>query len=268
MTLATMTPELRLFACSLIRKRFAGRVELERRACSGGLVSLAKLEIELGLATELDLAKAYFETDRRVLANVFPDDPRTAKLLSITDAASYDAAVARGYATRRLNDDVDRAFWHTASSELCRAMDAKRAARKAWRYDDELAFRPERHAEREVIKARGRELARRFRESMYGFSCIVHAVTDSDGFARSDTHMVSARSVGLSRAYQSKASFVTCATHIWQFSRAILTSEVRALNDAAQEHDACVYLTATLRVRQGRGTSLVTERKTERGAWK
>jgi hypothetical protein len=267
MTLATMTPELRLFACSLIRKRFAGRVELERRARSGGLVSLAKLEIELGLATELDLAKAYFETNRRVLAAVFPDDPTTDKLLSITDPASYDAAVARGYATRRFND-VDRAFWHTASPELCRAMDAKRAARKAWRDDDELASRPERHAEREVVKARGRELARRFRESMYGFSRIVHAVTDSDGFARSDTHQQSARSVELSRAYQSKASFVTCATHTWQFSRAILTAEVRALNDAAQEYDACVYLTATLRVRQGRGTSLVTERKTERGAWK
>lgn len=92
----------------------------------------------------------------------------------------------------------------------------------------------------------------RFRETLHGSDTTIRLVPPGAEGAVSTTTTVNPRDVGLPNAYARKGFHVTTSQHVWAVSRAIL--------DAPPASAGLLYLTPTLRVRQGRGTALVVER--------
>ena len=102
-------------------------------------------------------------------------------------------------------------------------------------------------AARAVIDAAG------FRTAMHRHECIVRLAEPGEKpGVRSSTLSLSAKDAGLCRAYQKKAPFVTASRHEW-----VVDNVPLVLAECRQ--GVCVLI-GDMRVRQGRGTSLVCER--------
>lgn len=80
--------------------------------------------------------------------------------------------------------------------------------------------------------------------------------------AASSADTIGARDAGLPNAYAKKGYSVASSTHTFEVSPAILR-----VARHARAKKGMLYLSPTLRVRQGRGTSLRTERLNEQGKW-
>jgi hypothetical protein len=81
--------------------------------------------------------------------------------------------------------------------------------------------------------------------------------------AYSSTNKCRPYEVGLPNSYARKAYWVLTSEHRIYASREILRPEVQALTEPGY-----LYLSPTVRVRNGRGTALVVERRTEKGYWR
>jgi hypothetical protein len=282
--------ESRYQAALLAKGRFVGRADLERAA--GALpnghplyvaradVALADLRRRVGLTTDdgevVAAARILSDLDlagHRRNAPALVDD-----LLSLPHDRRW-ARVMRALPDSKLpyrySADLDALY--TAAEQVAILVDPAayarrkglRASRKVAREGDALATRRPEHAVRVIAKRRLRELIGAFRTSTHGAETHVSSVEPGEEGAKSSTESVAPRDVGLSNAYSRVAYSVTTSSHEWRVSRAILSAEVRALNDAAPR--GVVYLRVDLRVRQGRGTSLVVEHRvvgaSGRGSW-
>jgi hypothetical protein len=99
-----------------------------------------------------------------------------------------------------------------------------------------------------------------FRGCRNGHETKIVSVARGSEYARSATFEFSSRSVGMSAAYCRRQWHVTVSEHEIGWSTAILGAPVSV--------PGCLYLTRDLRVRQGRGSSLVMERRRgPRGGW-
>jgi hypothetical protein len=279
---------VRLVACDLVRTRFAGRADMERAARQSE-VGLVRLEMRLGLATEADLLAAErADADRRLresvlrLPRVSPDRPSDwrygdgpqlgpwlpcrpeERLLALT-IEERERVAARSYAIGGGYADIADSVAPRQVAAI-RRVRAERAARRQG--VDTIATRLPEYAARTIAARRLRELlaVAGYRTATHSHETLVRRVECGAESAASGTGSASPQSVGLPDAYARRAYSVTTSTHTWCVSRAILSSEVRALNEAAPR--GVVYLRADLRVRQGRGTSLTVQHRTGvRGAW-
>ena len=284
MALSDIPLDVRRAACALVKKRFAGRKDLERATDrdSRDTVSLVKLEIALGLATEDDLRESEAMRAEFALNKAWADtwykDPeiengqryikwtprgRTIAALLWLERANRPAAAARLYAS-----GGDKQICQWVAFDACGAIDSLRLARKAARdrTGDKLFARMPGYAEHVIARRRAARLikAAGFRGATHSHSWTIVTVERGQERAVSTTGSVRPQDVGLSNAYARKAFFVTTSEHVWYVSTAILTPDVRALNEHAQD---MVYLTTELRVVQGRGTSLTMQRRGIKGGW-
>jgi hypothetical protein len=259
--------QTRLSLCQLVRTRFRGRKTLEVEAQSGSELALAELEVRLGLADEARLD----ETRLWVAARRWRGSPELiGYLLCPDDHRARRAMAARRYATaeepERLLASPRVVIARALAPDECLDIDAKRAERARRReLRDKLAKRPPRYAERAIIKQRAREAYDRakLRAATHDHTIAIKIVEPGDEGARSSTHQVRPGTVGLPAAYARKGYWVTTSEHVIRASRAILDPVVQALTELGY-----LYLTRDVRVRNGRGTTLVVERRTERGAWR
>jgi len=94
-----------------------------------------------------------------------------------------------------------------------------------------------------------------FRTAAHVHETIIHFVPAGEEGAKSTSRDVWASEAGLPAAYQRKAYRVVASKHVWSVSPEILKVP------AGRRWDwKYLWLTPSLRVRQGRGTSLVEER--------
>jgi hypothetical protein len=275
--------ESRYQAALLAKGRFVGRAVLESAAAGTGAradVALADLRRRLGLSADdgeqvvaaRALSDALLATRRHLAPKLIddllalPHDRRWARVMR----AAWNSKLPYRYSA-----DLDAIY--TAAEQIAAIVDSVAytrrkellASRAIARKGDVLATRRPEHAVRVIAKRRLRELIGAFRTSTHGAEVLVASVEPGEEGAESSTESVAPRDVGLPNAYARVAYHVTTSTHKWRVSRAILSSEVRALNDAAPR--SVVYLRTDLRVRQGRGTALVVERRvvgaSGRGSW-
>lgn len=264
--------QIRLAACALVRRRFSGRAELERSATREDDVALARLELALGLGTEAAVEEAErARGERRAIESC----PELASWIASTSRTERVRAAMRGsiplrtldaWAIETHADRLARVARFLAPVEMAvRDQRAKRA-----RTVDPLAERRPDHMRRAwaALVARNVIDAANFRVATHGHADAVVLVEVGREGASSSTDRVRPSAAGLSNAYAKKAYFVAQSEHRWSVSTAILAPEVRALNAAAPAGE--VWLSTTVRVRQGRGTSLVCEtvrpRRTSRAA--
>jgi len=120
-------------------------------------------------------------------------------------------------------------------------------------------------AERTMIDKRLREAVENanFRTTKHAHTEAFEVVEPGQEGVSSSAGTMGARDAGMSKAYQRAARTVAFSEHRWRASRAILTPAIRALNSGW--NTGLVYLRPDLRIRQGRGTSLVVERLTAHG---
>lgn len=141
-----------------------------------------------------------------------------------------------------------------------RRLREERAARRS--VSDPLAARQPGHYRRRAIQRRLRAALRvaGLRTTRHGHDTVVHVVAAGEEGATSTTLYASPQSLGLPRAYARVAYRVACSLHEWRVSERLLA--------APPSERGFVYLAPDVRVRNGRGTSLVVERlrQTERGA--
>jgi len=132
-----------------------------------------------------------------------------------------------------------------------------RAARAQRPNYDRISERTPGGAEKRLRKvAFERALAvARFRSSTHGAETKIKLVGRGQEGATSTTTKTSPQKVGLPNAYSRKAFFVVCSSHEFRVSAAFWSVADRV-------EPGVVWLTPELRVRQGRGTSLVVERVT------
>jgi hypothetical protein len=253
----------RLALCRLVRTRFRGRAELERRAAVSD-VDLAELEVRLGLADEARLDEARLA---RAVRRWGSSEEMIGYLLCPTDHRARRAMAARRYATSAETErtwervEIARAL----APDECLEVDARRAERARRRkLRDELAARKPRHAERVVIERRAREAysRARLRGATHGHTVVLGVVDVGCEGAYSSTDRCRPSEVGLPSSYAQKAYWVTTSEHRICASREILRPEVQALTEPGY-----LYLSPTVRVRNGRGTALVVERL-ENGRWR
>lgn len=157
------------------------------------------------------------------------------------------------------SEDVLRAL---ALGEVIRAerLRAERAARRQG--GDPLARRePGQARQRAALTLLRRALERaEFRAATHRHETVVRLVEEGAESASSSTTSVRPTTLGLPQAYAKVAYWVTTSLHEWQVSTRIL--------GAPSAGRGVVYLSRELRVRQGRGTSLVVERRRgPRGGW-
>ena len=99
-----------------------------------------------------------------------------------------------------------------------------------------------------------------FRTAMHGHECIVRFAEPGEApHAQSRVLHMGAREAGLPKAYQKKAPFVAFSRHEW-----VINNEPLVVAECRQ--GVCVLIGDMIRVRQGRGTSLVCE-KLVNGRW-
>lgn len=255
----------RFVEAAAAKGRFAGRAKLEKAARWDDL-ALAKLRARLGIAEDGELEAAREAVVQRNLAGYYntsrgtPQGDATALMLA---GMPHQARVH--WALKRPSDHFARIV---ASDELS-ARDAVRARRAAARDAagvDVLAERAPGHAERVIVKrVVGRvAAAKQFRKATHGHARRVTVVERGREDATSDVSHVSPRDAGLPNAYAKVGFSVAQSTHHFFASAAILSAEVKALNARSEQ---ALYLTPTLRVVQGRGTSLTIEHRGVRGGW-
>lgn len=255
----------RLAACALIRTRFRGRAEMEREAMRGDEEALIALEQRLGLLTDDEAACARLRTIAQQKYEQAANRLAATWLLALPTADRVRCA-AIGYARGIVSDRVARAVAPDRVAQID-ALRAERATRKApvprLKLKQRLCRLPVAQAAlaeaRRVIKQAGLHRAKHDHEDHYTY------VFEGREWATSLADRVRPRDVGLPNAYARKGFWVAVSRHCWQISRAILLPEVRAANDAQRDY---VYLAPDVRVRSGRGTALVVERLTARGAWR
>jgi hypothetical protein len=198
---------------------------------------------------------------------------RFAGRAKLRDLASRDA-IARAELQRRLGLIDDATF---AGLERAALRVAATGGKSGWFAFNRLAEIREnrakakaRPADRKPGHVQSVIVDRRFREALAaaGIRATTHGHEDvfvsvpvgAEG-AISETSTIWPNQLGLPNSYKYP---VTCSTHTWLISPAVLRPEVRALN--ARCPSGIVYLSATVRVRQGRGTSLVVETLSARQA--
>lgn len=259
---STITSRIvRLSACALVRTRFVGRAALEQRAARNDL-ALVELEIRLGLATDADLVRAErAEADQYIAAW----SARSARYAGMTPAAR-ELRAAIDYA--RGGAQADTILLRIVARRQCAAIDrvrAERAERRAHGIDPLAARVPGAATYAAALLAstlRALVRAAEIRKTTHGATCAVQTVAAGQEGARSETAQAwTARNETRGYHYPNAESH-----HAWRVSADLRSACVRALNEAAPV--GIVYLSATTRVRNGRGTSLVTERATARGAWR
>lgn len=266
----------RLVACDLIKKRFAGRAELRRQA-ERDSVALAELEYRLGLAPESAIEEARDADDDRKARAALREMVGRTRVSGWLPAAVEDAREALGYllapsaaerramAVRRYAQGIGSNVARAAAPAACWAVDAIRAKRAERNHADPLAKRRPGYARREIAERRAAEVidAAGFREATHGHDTAIRVVAEGAEGASADsvTDWPNRLGVTLPNAYKYR---VTQSSHVWSVSTAILRPEVRALNAAAPR--GVVYLSTTVRVRQGRGTSLTVEHLSPRQA--
>jgi len=162
-------------------------------------------------------------------------------------AAATNGPVICGHAVRRLAEI-------RAARASARAGGCPLASRKPGHARDTIIHR----RATEVIDAAG------FREATHSHDTTIDVVAEGREGAASGTNSLRPSAVGLPNAYTKKGYWITASSHTWHVSAAILSPEVRALNAAAPA--GVVYLSTSVRVRQGRGTSLTVEALTPRQA--
>jgi hypothetical protein len=255
-----MDRQIRLAACSLVRTRFLGRADLERQAASD-IVALARLEVRLGLADESALLEAERAKAQTYLEHN-ADWSRVARTLLALPVPAREVEAARRYATAtksefgRTDSDVCR----HAAPRACAEIDSKRAARNAAReIVDPIAQRPSHYAARRSARKHLQALLKGsgFRTATHDHKTVINGAASGEERAVSESETEWASEAGMSNAYCKKAYRVAYSRHTWFVSTAILSPAVRELNADAPR--GVVYLSETVRVRNGRGTSLVTE---------
>jgi hypothetical protein len=256
--------QTRLALCRLVRTRFRGRADLERAASRGEELALVELEVRLGLADEsrLDEARLAAAARRWNCAEMI------GYLLCPTDHRARRAMAARRYATASETKRTWERIWiaRALAPDECAEVDAKRAERTRRRkLRDKLAERPPRYAEYVVVRRRAREAYERarLRSTTHGRTVYVGVVGPGCEGAYSSTDRCRPSELGLPSSYARKAYWVTTSHHTIYASREILRPEVQALTEPGY-----LYLSPTVRVRNGRGTELVVERLNEKGAWR
>lgn len=275
--------EARLNAALLVKKRFHGRAALEERAKFEGYdgdYALAKLRMELGFpGAEQELHEVLEDMVARDRARRLAD-PRTTErqieLLTHGMPESESLAQAQKrrviWCHRHAEDPSCAVLAKYIAPEEMAARSALRQKRKsaASTNKDPIAARAPGHAlaaqTRKVFLAALRKAG--FREATHSHEnkiTLVDRGQDQEG-VESRTSSISAQAAGLGRAYQKHARSVASSEHVWFVSPEILTPAVQRLNALASE--GTLYLRQDLRAKQGRGTSIITQHKTERGAWK
>lgn len=234
--------EARLLACDLVRTRFPGRAAMRVAA-----------DTSPGTAPRLAQSCALVRLERRLGLAVASE---------LTALAAVERAAVRRYATA----DRDPAARDLAP-EACAEIDALRVARLAPR-GDKIGARLPGHAQRVIVRRRAKALLRAasFRSATHAHTSRVLAVELGEEGAVSVSDSMPSAAAGMGAAYCSAAYRVATSSHTWSVSAALLSSEVRILQ--AEAPRGVVYLRVDLRVRQGRGTSLVVERRAgARGGW-
>ncbi len=197
-----------------------------RRDAECDPLALAKLEAALGIATEAEYRRVLLAECRAIVESTTP-------------------------------------WGHSPTARV--HLEMLRAERAARRTADPLARRRPGYARRKIARRRADEAiaAARFRKATHGHETTIRVVDEGHEGASSGTVTDWPDQLGV-RVAKSYRYRVTQSEHTWYVSAAILAPEVRALNDAAPR--GVVYLSTTVRVRQGRGTSLTVEHLSPRRA--
>ncbi len=245
----------RLAACEAAKGRFAGRADLTRAAQLGN-IALTRLEVALGLAAPSDVVAAEFDAATRRLRS-FPATYRHTLLDELVAAspARRPVIAARGYAAADSESNFGREaqiIARTADLRACAAIDVVRARR--------IAARPP--AARLVSNSTERYLRREINRLTSGLRTAAHSHSSTTSVvarglerAESSADTISASAAGMSNAYQRQAYRVASSDHRWFVSLDLL-----AVPRKERAAGGRIYLSPTVRVRQGRGTTLVTER--------
>jgi len=226
MTMTTRSIAERLAGCALVRTRLRGRAALTREAATD-LGALRRLEQALGLPSPaLPLAQEQWlaRPDGRALGRQIAASGRGGVLAALVRADLQVRAITRLRAT-------DREGIPAPVAGRIGAIQAERRRLAA----QEIVL---------PIVARAR-----LRTATHSHVEGVVLCAPGEERANSTSGWAWATDVGLPRAYCRQARRVATSTHTWCVSD---PAAVRVI-------DRHVYLSATRRVRQGRGTSLVTE---------
>jgi hypothetical protein len=265
--------EVRLQAALLVPTRFAGRKDLEAMARQDDR-ALATLRQRLGFPGAdqelVEAREAQINQDlsgwatSRVRSDAHPfsgvETPTSAeakRLLALSPRQRLH------WALQNKDPSMGGLATLVAGPEL-QARRSKHSGRvQAREFRDPLSV-PLR-AERTMIDKRLREAVENahFRTTKHAHTEALEVVEPGHEGVSSFAGTMGAREAGMSKAYQRAARTVAYSEHRWRASRAILTPEVRALNSG--RNTGLVYLRPDLRIRQGRGTSLVVERLTAHG---
>ncbi|MCL2450289.1 MAG: hypothetical protein FWD17_15185 [Polyangiaceae bacterium] len=269
------TTEERLAACALVRTRFQGRATLEREAQRND-VALAELECRLGLATDEDVIAARRASVTRELLRIAGQYSReygcgadgcgprcrhgraVGYLLASHEARERQATIDYASAAR---DDDARQLARLVAPEACAAIARLREDRAARRPAPApppgriLRRCARREWQQQCERARFRRATHEHRDAFR------YVDVGREGASSESGQSWAAASAHARYRYPNATS-----AHTYAVSAAIVQPEVRALN--ADVPTGVLYLAVDVRVRQGRGTSLVTERRRgARGGW-
>jgi hypothetical protein len=251
----------RLRACQAIRQRFAGRLDLERTASNtyysyrDRASALAKLEWMLHIIDDV-------ERDKRIV-RAYCDDLSTPHHVR----ALAQALERRDRKTiyKILQAEGDR-VGHLVEVECVRQILAKRAERaeraRLRRMRDEYPTSRESVLARlprwQEARALTEKLVYQFRTTRHGHETRILPALRGCESARSGIGIEAPHRLQSIRYPGAYGWRVHCSWHEFYISTHILDKDVCALNNAAPR--GILYLSSKVRVRQGRGTSLVVER--------
>jgi hypothetical protein len=219
--MTTADYDARLMVASLTAPRFKGRSALIALAQKGYEEALQALEMSSS-ERDFNIRKGAFTP---VVMNVLRELPIVAELEALR-------RTRKGYTTDR--DAI-----------------AERPQGNVIRRSTLLAFE---RALEGVLEPGYPALVSRFRTAMHSHENVIKYVEPGHAGATSISDSIWASEAGLSGAYRKKAYRVATSKHVWSVSPEIL--KVPAARRWDGKH---LWLTPNLRVRQGRGTSLVSE---------
>lgn len=172
-----------------------------------------------------------------------------------SDARARELAALRG----DLSPEVVRAL---ALPSVARQLEVRAARAKARSRRDALAERQPGQARARAAQALIARALRKadLRGATHSHDTTIEWVAPGLEAGRSDTGSLRPSAVGLPNAYSRRGYWVTSSSHTIRASTRILT--------APRSERGVLYLAPDVRVRQSRGTSLVTERRSgPRGGW-